>query len=126
MSKGEVPVVKEMAFVAYSVRDVPKAIEFYRDVIGLKPSDMFSEYWAEFDLGNVTFGIGNGESLGIMPGSSFSATFEVDDLVSTRTRLVAKNIPVTEIMDAPMCTSFFVTDPEGNRFGLHQRKAKHA
>jgi predicted enzyme related to lactoylglutathione lyase len=27
-------------------------------------------------------------------------------------------------MDAPMCHSFFVTDPEGNRFGLHQRKAK--
>jgi predicted enzyme related to lactoylglutathione lyase len=64
--------------------------------------------------------------MGIIPGSSFSATFEVDDLVSMRERLVAKNIPATEIMDAPMCTSFFVTDPEGNRFGLHQRKAKKA
>lgn len=118
--------VKEMAFVAYSVRDVPKAIEFYRDVIGLKPSDMFSEYWAEFDVGNVTFGIGNGESMGIIPGSSFSATFEVDDLVSMRERLAATSVPVTEIMDSPMCTSFFVTDPEGNRFGLHQRKPKRA
>jgi predicted enzyme related to lactoylglutathione lyase len=119
-------VIKELAFVAYSVRDVPRAIEFYRDVIGLKPSEMFSEYWAEFDLGNTTFGVGNGESMGIIPGSSFSATFEVDDLVSMRERLVAKNIPATEIMDAPMCTSFFVTDPEGNRFGLHQTKAKKA
>ena len=82
--ESEGPVVKEMAFVAYSVRDVPKAIEFYRDVIGLKPGDMVSEYWAEFDLGNTTFGIGNGESIGIIPGKSFSATFEVDDLVSTR------------------------------------------
>jgi predicted enzyme related to lactoylglutathione lyase len=124
--ESEGPVVKEMAFVAYSVRDVPKAIEFYRDVIGLKPGDMVSEYWAEFDLGNTTFGIGNGESIGIIPGKSFSATFEVDDLVSTREQLLAKSVPVTEIMDAPSCTSFFVTDPEGNRFGLHQRKAKRA
>ena len=119
-------VVKEMAFVAYSVRDVPRAIVFYRDVIGLKPSEMFSDRWAEFDVGNTTFGIGNGESIGIIPGTQFSATFEVDDLVSMRERLLSKSIPVTEIMDAPMCLSFFVTDPEGNRFGLHQRKANRA
>jgi predicted enzyme related to lactoylglutathione lyase len=122
--ESEESVIKEMSFVAYSVRDVPRAIEFYRDVIGLAPSEMFGEHWAEFDVGNTTFGIGNGESMGIIPGSSFSATFEVDDLVSMRERLVAKSIPVTDVMDAPMCTSFFVTDPEGNRFGLHQRKAK--
>jgi predicted enzyme related to lactoylglutathione lyase len=115
-----------MAFVAYSVRDVPRAITFYRDVIGLKPSEMFSEHWAEFDLGTTTFGIGNGEGIGIMPGSQFSANFEVDDLDAMRERLVAKNISVTEIMDAPSCRSCFVTDPEGNRFGVHERKAKSA
>ena len=117
-------VIKDMAFVAYSVRDVPRAIEFYRDVIGLKPSDVFGEHWAEFDVGTTTFGIGNGEPLGIVPGSSFSATFEVDDVVATRDGLVAKHITVTDLMDGPACTSCFVTDPEGNRFGLHQRKSK--
>ena len=116
--------VKDMAFVAYSVRDVPRAITFYRDVIGLKPSEMFSEQWAEFDVGNTTFGIGNGEKIGIVPGSQFSATFEVDDLVGMRDRLVARNVHVTEIMDGPSCSSCFVTDPEGNRFGLHTRKQK--
>lgn len=115
-----------MAFVAYSVRDVPRAITFYRDVIGLKPGEMFSEHWAEFDLGTTTFGVGNGEGIGIMPGSQFSANFEVDDLDAMRERLVAKNIPVTETMDAPSCRSCFVTDPEGNRFGVHERKAKSA
>ena len=117
-------VIKDMAFVAYSVRDVPRAIEFYRDVIGLKPSDVFGEHWAEFDVGTTTFGIGNGEPLGIVPGSSFSATFEVDDVVATRDGLVAKHITVTDLMDGPACISCFVTDPEGNRFGLHQRKSK--
>ena len=118
--------VKEMAFVAYSVRDVPRAITFYRDLIGLKPSEMFSEHWAEFDVGTATIGIGNGERIGIMPGSQFSANFEVDDLTSMRDRLIAAKVPVTEIMDAPSCTSCFVTDPEGNRFGMHQRKPKQA
>jgi predicted enzyme related to lactoylglutathione lyase len=114
--------VKEMAFIAYSVRDVPKAIAFYRDTIGLKPGDLVSEHWAEFDVGNVTFGVGNGEPLGIVPGTSFSATFEVDDVARERQRLLDLGIPVTEIHDSPVCFSAFVTDPEGNRFGLHQRK----
>jgi predicted enzyme related to lactoylglutathione lyase len=124
--ESEDDVIKDMAFVAYSVRDVPRAIAFYRDVIGLKPSEVFGDHWAEFDVGNTTFGIGNGESIGIMPGSQFCATFEVDDLAAMRDRLLAKNVPVTDIMDAPPCVSCFVTDPEGNRFGLHQRKAKRS
>lgn len=114
--------IKEMAFVAYSVRDVPRAIEFYRDVVGLKPSEMFSDRWAEFDLGNATFGVGNGESIGIVPGSQFSATFEVDDITTARERLVGADVAVTEIWDTPVCQVCFVTDPDGNRFGLHQRK----
>jgi predicted enzyme related to lactoylglutathione lyase len=100
-------VVKDLAFIAYSVRDVPRAITFYRDVIGLKPGDMFSDKWAEFDVGNTTF-----------------ATFEVDDFSGMRDQLVAKKVPVTEIMVGEICSSFFVTDPEGNRFGPHHRKAK--
>jgi predicted enzyme related to lactoylglutathione lyase len=115
-------VVKDVAFVAYSVRDVPKAIAFYRDVIGLTPSDTFSDHWAEFNVGATTFGVGNGEPLGIAPGSSFAATFEVDDLAADRARLIEAGVPVTEMHESPICWSAFVTDPEGNKFGLHQRK----
>jgi predicted enzyme related to lactoylglutathione lyase len=116
--------IKEMAFVAYSVRDVPAARAFYRDTMGLTPGDSFGDHWAEFELGNVTFGIGNGEPLGIIPGSSFSATFEVGDVAAERERLLALGVPVTEIHDSPVCFSAFVTDPEGNRFGIHQRKPR--
>ncbi len=115
--------VKDMAFVAYSVRDVPKAREFYRDVVGLTPGDSFGDHWVEFDVGGTTFGIGNGEPLGIAPGSSFAATFEVDDVAAERERYVAAGVPVTEIHEFPVCFSAFVTDPEGNKFGIHQRKA---
>jgi predicted enzyme related to lactoylglutathione lyase len=116
--------IKDLGFLAYSVRDIPAAKAFYRDTLGLVPSEMFGDHWAEFDVGSTTFGIGNGEPLGIKPGTSFSATFEVDDLVAERDRLIGLGVPVTDIMDAPMCQSAFVTDPEGNKFGIHQRKAK--
>ena len=114
--------VKDMGFVAYSVRDLPAAKTFYRDVIGLKPSAMFGDHWAEFDVGSTTFGIGNGEPLGIEPGSSFSVTFEVDNVKAERERLIGLDVPVTEINESPVCWSAFVTDPEGNTFGIHQRK----
>lgn len=90
--------VKEMAFVAYSVRDVPRAVELYRDVMGFKPAERFGDHWVEFDVGGTTFGIGNGEPLGIPPGSSFAATFEVDDLAAERSRLKGLGIDVTEVM----------------------------
>jgi predicted enzyme related to lactoylglutathione lyase len=115
--------IKEMAFVAYSVADVPRAAAFYRDVIGLTPSETFSGHWAEFDVGSTTFGIGNGEALGIAPGSQFSAAFEVDDVAAMRARVAEAGIAVTEVMESPVCWSCFVTDPDGNRFALHQRKA---
>ncbi|HEX3469370.1 MAG TPA: VOC family protein [Candidatus Elarobacter sp.] len=115
--------VKGMAFVAYSVRDVPKAREFYRDVIGLTEGELAGDHWVEFEVGGTTFGIGNGEPLGITPGSSFSATFEVDDVAAERERLLGRGIAVTEIHESPVCHSAFVTDPEGNKFGIHQRKS---
>jgi predicted enzyme related to lactoylglutathione lyase len=119
---GQRRMIKDMAFVAYSVRDVPAAIAFYRDVMGLTPGDSFGDHWAEFNVGGVAFGIGNGEPLGIMPGTSFSATFEVDDVAAERERLLKAGVPVTEIHESPVCFSAFVTDPEGNKFGIHQRK----
>jgi predicted enzyme related to lactoylglutathione lyase len=115
--------VKEVAFVAYSVKDVPRAVAFYRDVIGLKPGEAsFGDQWAEFDVGPTTFGVGNGESIGIVPGSQFSAAFEVDDIASMRQSLIDQKVECSEVMESPVCRTCFVTDPDGNRFALHQRK----
>jgi catechol 2,3-dioxygenase-like lactoylglutathione lyase family enzyme len=111
-----------MAFIAYSVRDVPRATAFYRDTMGLKPGMAIGEHWVEFEVGGTTFGIGNGEPLGIIPGTSFAATFEVDDVAKERERLRGLGVPVTDVNDFPNCYSAFVTDPEGNRFGIHQMK----
>ena len=119
--------IREMAFVAYSVKDVQRSLAFYRDVVGLRPDQVTIErsggHWIEFEVGGTTFGIGNGESIGIAPGSQFSVAFEVDDVRAMRERLLAQDVPVTEVQDGPVCSSCFVTDPDGNRFALHQREA---
>jgi predicted enzyme related to lactoylglutathione lyase len=116
--------IKHVAFIAYSVKDVPRAVAFYRDVIGLTPSEsMFGEHWAEFEVGDTTFGVGNGEAIGIAPGSQFSAAFEVDDVAKMRETLVGQGVTASDVMESPVCFSCFVTDPDGNRFALHQRKA---
>jgi predicted enzyme related to lactoylglutathione lyase len=114
--------IKDMAFVAYSVKDVPRSVAFYRDVIGLKPGELFGDRWAEFEVGGTTFGVGDGSSLGIEPGSQFSAAFEVDDITDMRERLVQHGVHTTDVMEGGPCFSCFVTDPDGNRFALHQRK----
>ncbi|MGP6156166.1 MAG: hypothetical protein ACLPYS_01285 [Vulcanimicrobiaceae bacterium] len=109
--------VKELAFLAYSENDVPRSFALYRDVIGLpadpKAFEQFAGHWVEFDLGHATFGIGNGRALGIEPGSSFSATFEVDDVRAEREQLAQQDVPVTEVRDGPSCSSCFVTDLDG-------------
>lgn len=114
--------IKEVAFIAYSVKDVSRSVAFYRDVVGLTPAGLSSPHWVEFDVAGVTFGVGNGEAIGIAPGSQFSATFEVDDIAAERERLASQGVKVSDVFDGKICQSCFVTDPDGNRFALHQRK----
>ena len=115
--------VKDLAFVAYSVRDTARAAAFYRDAVGLQPGQAFGDHWAEFDLGTTAFGVGNGEPLGFIPGKSNGAMFEVDEIEAARERLIAAGAgDVSEINDFPSCRSCFASDPDGNRFGLHQRR----
>lgn len=115
--------VKDLAFVAYSVTDVPAAAAFYRDTVGLQPGESFGDQWVEFNVGATAFGIGNGETLGIKPGSSSGAAFEVDDIAAGRQRLIDQGAKVSEIHDFPNCSACFAHDPEGNQFALHQKKA---
>jgi predicted enzyme related to lactoylglutathione lyase len=68
--------IKDLAFVAYSVADVPRSVAFYRDVVGLATTDVSSDVWAEFAAGPATFGVGRAEALGITPGTQFSVIFE--------------------------------------------------
>lgn len=113
--------MKALSFITYPVTDVPRAVEFYRDVIGLLPSDeTFNENYVEFDTGSAAFAV-DGEPADISPGSQRCAAFEVEDVAAERERLIGKGVPVSELWAFPICKICFVTDPDGNRFTLHQR-----
>jgi predicted enzyme related to lactoylglutathione lyase len=115
--------VKDLAFVVYSVRDVPRAIAFYRDVLGLEPGEAFSEKWVEFNVGSCAFAVSNEEGLGFTPGASTGAAFEVDDINAMRERLHKHGVDITDVYEFPPCFAAFASDPDGNRFAIHQRKA---
>jgi predicted enzyme related to lactoylglutathione lyase len=115
--------VKEIAFCAYSVKDVPAAKKFYQDVLGLQPGDAFGDHWVEFNVGSTAFGIGDGTPLGFIPGQSTGLMFEVDNIEEMREKLIKNNMTVSDVHDFPNCRAVFTNDPEGNRFGLHQLKS---
>jgi predicted enzyme related to lactoylglutathione lyase len=113
--------IKDIAFVAYPVRDVPRAVAFYRDVLGLGPGDPFNEQYVEFNVGSTVFAV-DGSPPGYEPGTCNGVNFEVDDISAARRRLAAKNVSVSEIYEFPTCSVCFAHDPDGNGFALHQRK----
>jgi predicted enzyme related to lactoylglutathione lyase len=120
---GQTTMIKDIAFIAYSVRDVRRAVAFYRDVLGLEPGEAFNEGYVEFNVGSSVFAV-DGDPPGYEPGTCTGLNFEVDDIGAARERLVKSGVDVTEVHDFPTCSVCLAKDPEGNRFALHERKQR--
>jgi predicted enzyme related to lactoylglutathione lyase len=114
-------VIKDIAFIAYAVRDVPRAVAFYRDVLGLQPGEPFNESYVEFNVGSATFAV-DGEPPGYEPGTCTGLNFEVDDLAVLRQYLIERGVVVSNVYDFPSCFVCFAKDPDRNRFALHQSR----
>jgi predicted enzyme related to lactoylglutathione lyase len=80
--------------------------------------------WIEYDIGAATFGIG------AYPGWTPSdqgalIAFEVGDVTSEIARLKSKGVTVhLDTMETPICHFAIICDPDGNKIGIHKRKAK--
>ncbi|HEX4014092.1 MAG TPA: VOC family protein [Candidatus Cybelea sp.] len=116
--------IEDVAFIAYSVRDVPRAVAFYRDVLGLEIGRTFNEGFVEFDVGASAFAI-DGASPGYEPGTCTGVNFEVSDVAAVRERLAAFGVEVSAVYEFPACSVCFATDPDGNRFALHRRRTSN-
>lgn len=114
--------IKEIAFMSYSVRNVPRAVEFYRDVLGLEVGTEFNERFVEFNVGSGSFAL-DGDPPGYEPGTCTGLNFEVADIFAAHQRLVDRGVDVGAVYEFRACSVCFAKDPEGNRFALHQRKA---
>ena len=115
--------ISGVAFAMYPVTDIPRAVAFYRDVLGLTKAGLDLEYWVEFDVAGATFGIGNFEQVGIA-GSAQSLALEVSDLAALRAALAEHGIESSEPFETPVCRISETKDPDGNRIWLHEAKPR--
>jgi len=116
--------IKDVAFTAYAVSDVPRAVAFYRDVLGLEEGERFNDRFIEFNVGSTVFAIDGDPPPGAEPGKSTGMHFEVDDIVEMHRHLLEHGVAVSDVYDFPVCFMCFAKDPDGNSFGLHQRKPR--
>jgi catechol 2,3-dioxygenase-like lactoylglutathione lyase family enzyme len=96
-------------------QDMERASAFYRDVLGLEP-DFESSHWTTFRTGACTFALHAGSA-------APDPTFEVQDVVAARERLLAAGVEVTEIREPVAGVRVFdARDPDGNRFSIEARR----
>jgi predicted enzyme related to lactoylglutathione lyase len=114
-----------MDLSGYMVKDAARAIEFYRDVLGLEPVLVYSDNrGAEYELADgTTFGLWGGGGM-VMPFQpSNGILFAVDDLGAAVAAVKARGIPVLMEHETPVCFLAMINDTEGNSVTLHKRKA---
>lgn len=110
-----------VAFTMYPVSDMPRALAFYRDGLGLATAEMLGDVWVEFDVDGATFGVGNFEQVGT-PGTAQSLALEIVDLDAYLAGLAERGIEASPPHDLPRCRISVVRDPDGNQIWLHEAK----
>lgn len=116
--------VKGIDLSGYMVKDAPRAIQFYRDVLGLEPARVYAgDRGAEYDLPDgSTFGLwGAGGNIPFQPSNGI--LFSIEDLQSVEKTLTERGIPILWRGETPNCRMLMIADTEGNNVFLHQRNA---
>jgi predicted enzyme related to lactoylglutathione lyase len=110
----------------YMVKDAPRAIAFYRDVLGLEPVMVYPDNrGAEYELPDgTTFGLwgGGGRVMPFQPSNGI--LFAVDDLDEALAAVKERGIPVLMENETAVCRMAMINDTEGNMVTFHQRKTR--
>ncbi len=105
----------------FTVRNAAKTITFYKDVLGMTPTDENAQ-GAEFTLADgTTFGVWQPDDDQFPIGAGIM--FAVPDAKAAVEKLRARGAQLSDVMESPVCFMSFGSDPEGNRFMIHQRKS---
>ena len=118
--------VTRVDFVPLSTREIDAACAFYGDTLGLSRSVYVPERnYAEFETGNVTISIVDGEKMGIGHHvQTIALALHVDDVATARATLEERGVHFQgEILDTGVCHMGFFADPDGNALMLHHRYA---
>jgi predicted enzyme related to lactoylglutathione lyase len=118
--------VKRVDFVGLPTHDLPKAVEFYGETLGLERSVYMQERnYAEFETGNLTLSVIDAEKMGLehVPVRSGIA-LHVDDVAATRATLEERGVSFAQdTFDTGVCHMAIFDDPDGNLLILHHRYA---
>jgi predicted enzyme related to lactoylglutathione lyase len=110
----------ELVEVIVYVRDMGRAISFYRDTLGLEV-EFESASWTTFRTGACTLALHATDDRRVGT-SEPDPTFLVRDADAERARLLAAGVEIGEIREpAPGVRVFDARDPDGNRFSLESR-----
>ncbi len=117
-------VVEQVDFVTIPTRDVPRAVAFYRDVLGL-PDSEYSD--GEVEAPNVTLGFWNPERDGEeFEPSTAGIALRVPDVQAACDEFVSAGGELIGVEDSGVCHMGFCKDPDGNVLILHRRYAPRA
>jgi predicted enzyme related to lactoylglutathione lyase len=118
--------ITRVDFVPLSTRDIETACEFYGTTLGLPRSVFVPERnYAEFESGNVTISIVDGERMGIGHHvQTIALALHVDDVAAARAALEERGVRFHgDTLDTGVCHMGFFADPDGNALMLHHRYA---
>lgn len=104
-----------------ATRDAKRLTAWYRDVLGMTPT-------AEFPTGSE-FELGDGTTFGVWQpvetpkeASGYGALFAVGDINAAVALFRSRGAQLEDPFETPACFMSFGKDPDGNEFGIHQRK----
>jgi predicted enzyme related to lactoylglutathione lyase len=118
--------ITRVDFVPLSTRDIGAACEFYGTTLALPRSVFVPERnYAEFETGNVTISIVDGEKMGIGHHiQTIALALHVDDVAAARAALEERGVQFHgDTLDTGVCHMGFFADPDGNALMLHHRYA---
>lgn len=118
--------VSGVDFVALSTTDLPRAIEFYGQTLGLPMSVHLDERnYAEFETGNLTLSVIDAAKMGMTHQvRGHEIALHVDDVADARGTLEARGVAFRgDTLDTGVCHMALFNDPDGNPLMLHHRYA---
>lgn len=103
------------------VTDMERAVDFYRDVLGL-PVRFSNPFWTEFEIEGLPLGlqyIGAGQ---VPTGTGATIDFEVVDIEEMIARMKLHGTEfVAIVLDQPFGKLAKFKDPDGNLLGLFEQ-----
>jgi len=118
--------IERVDFVAVSTKDLPKAVDFYENVLGLERSVYLEERnYAEFEIGNLTLSVLDAGKMGMTHSvRGHEIALHVDDVAAARATLEERGVEFRgDTFDTGVCHMALFSDPDGNPLMLHHRYA---